>query len=147
MDYSLSFVTRYKHVQPLGNLIHLVMSGDGRNTYTVKTVEEQCSMQQGLQQEGGGFRNVEHTWDCKAFAFHKNGCKHIIAVRIFMGISQEAKEAKHDIPTCNRPSKEVCLLALMTIVKMLFVDIFRSHFTEHNYFPSHLRLGRKSSAA
>ena len=105
------------------------MSCDGRNTYTVKTVEEQCTMQQGLQQESAAFRNVEHTCDCKAFAFHKNGCKHIIAVRIFMGISQEAKEAKHDIPTFNSPSNEVCLHTLMTIiVKLLFVITTRDEF-------------------
>ncbi len=66
------------HVSQVSELHHIVLSGCGENTYTVIS-----------QREG---ETVEHKCTCLRFAYHKNICKHIYAVRVRLGYCKVASE-------------------------------------------------------
>ncbi len=61
------------------NQNHTVLSASGKNFYSVIS-----------QMEG---ESIEHTCSCSSFSYHKNVCKHIAAVRIFMKIQNPIAEA------------------------------------------------------
>tara|TARA_R110002050_G_scaffold41163_1_gene99927 strand:+ start:425 stop:745 length:321 start_codon:yes stop_codon:yes gene_type:complete len=98
--------------------MHLVLSGDGSHTYTVRSEDEIVSMSSNGKhhfRETAISRHVEHTCTCKAFAYHKNACKHIVAVRIALGLMAEDTEAKHTIPVLHNPEVTANVRPLTTI--------------------------------
>ena len=67
---------RYGHVSEHSRYHHSVLSGDGSSIYDVVS-----------QEEGS---EEDYKCSCKAFSFHKNACKHIVAVQIRKGTVKEA---------------------------------------------------------
>ncbi len=61
---------------------HSVLSGDGSSIYDVIS-----------QDEGSG---EDYKCSCKAFSYHKNACKHIVAVQIRKGTVKEAHVIDHN---------------------------------------------------
>ncbi len=99
--------------------MHLVLSGDGSRTYTVRSEDEIVSRSGNGEDhlcETAISRHVEHTCTCKAFAYHKNACKHIVAVRIALGLMAEDTEAKHTIPVLHSPEPTANVRALTSIL-------------------------------
>ena len=69
---------RYGHVSYSGASRYIVLSSDGQRIYNVH-----------IEMEGNCW---ESTCSCKAFAFNKNACKHIVAVRITKNIQKPMLE-------------------------------------------------------
>lgn len=75
------------HVSQVTDFVHNVLSGTGENLYTVIS-----------EYENG---NLEQKCTCLAFAYSKNVCKHIYAVRIRMGQAKEVTEVVTDDMVCQ----------------------------------------------
>tara|TARA_R110002050_G_scaffold296911_1_gene457419 strand:+ start:630 stop:2363 length:1734 start_codon:yes stop_codon:yes gene_type:complete len=106
---------RYGHVHQLCALRYAVLSGDGTNTYIVTTAEETAvhGSRDGRLTALEPRVHVEHTCSCKAFAYHKNACKHIVAVRIALGLMKETVEATHDRAVFSDPPVSISSLLVI----------------------------------